>query len=262
MNNSRVAETKRRPQRVLYADAEVLVCLFLMAVRPGLHWFDGLFRAGLQVDRCEANLMTTRFAAATVLIGIPVAATFPAIATAQHQGSKSPRRISDIVPSSLHSQQRQQWLSGRPDMLHESSWKPCVKIIPEYSDDSTYCDGQVRPVQPLIVVICGPAQVLSGLLSLPRLQSRLTACPAGRAHRWLFVSAMSIHVGAFRCRSAGRCPRGETTDSRSSASLFSIPATWHAERGSHSENRAPSIDCRRIMASRTSSRVPMMTNMR
>ena len=125
MNNSRVAETKRRPQRVLYADAEVLVCLFQMAVRPGLHWFDGLFRAGLQVDRCEANLMTPRFAAASVLIGIPVAATFPAmqagIATAQHQGSKSPRCTSDIVPASLHSPQRQRWLPDSPDMLRESS---------------------------------------------------------------------------------------------------------------------------------------------
>ena len=145
MNNSRVAETKRRPQRVLYADAEVLVCLFLMAVRPGLHWFDGLFLAGLQVDRCEANLMTPRFAAATVLIGIPVAATFPAIATAQRQGSKSPRRISDIVPASLHSPQRQRWLPDRPDMLRESSLKPCLGIIPEFPSDAIHAHAEVRP---------------------------------------------------------------------------------------------------------------------
>ena len=110
--------------------------------------------------------MTPRFVAATILMEIAVAsifrvATFPSAqmetGTAQHQGSKSLHRISDIVPAYLHSPQRQRWLPGTWDMLRESSWKPCVKIIPEYSDDAIYCDAEVPPMQPGIIAICAHA---------------------------------------------------------------------------------------------------------
>ena len=42
-------------------------------------------------------------------------------------------------------------------MLRESSWKPCVKIIPEYQDNSIYCDAERPPVQLVIVVNCSLA---------------------------------------------------------------------------------------------------------
>ena len=128
MNNWKEAEPRYHQQRVPYADAAVPICLFLVAVR--LRSFVGLFRAELQVDRCEAIPMMPRFAAPTFLMGMSVAstflaATFPAvqseIGTAQLLGSKSLRHISDIVPAYLHSPQRQQSLSGRRDMLRVSS---------------------------------------------------------------------------------------------------------------------------------------------
>ena len=117
MNNWRAADPRDHQQRVPYADAAVRLCLFLVTVRPRLRLrsHDGLFWAEIRIQCHEANLTTPHF----------VTATFPAmqagIATAQRQVSKSPRRISDIVPASLHAPQRQRWLPDRRDMLLESS---------------------------------------------------------------------------------------------------------------------------------------------
>lgn len=172
MHNWKVAEPRRRRQQVPSADAAVLIGLLLVAVRPRLRALVWLFWAELRVDRCETNLTTPRCGAATCLVGMSrasifLAATFlavqAALVTPQHQGSKSRHRISDSVPSYLHSPQRRRWLPGRRDMLRESSWRPCVKIIPEYQDNSIYCDAEWPPVQPGIVLNCGSRRYVGGL---------------------------------------------------------------------------------------------------
>ena len=138
MNSSKLAVTRCRRRQALSGDAAVLICLFVSGVRPGLLRIVGLFGVEIRIDRREANLMVPGCVAVTCQMRMPAAATFLAaaeIAMAQYQGSESRHRTLDIVPSCLHSQQRQQWLPGRRDMLRESSWKACVTMIPEYSDD-------------------------------------------------------------------------------------------------------------------------------
>ena len=125
MNNWRVADSRRRHQWAPDADAAVPICLFLVAVRPGLRWFVELFRAVPPVDRAAANSMPMRCLVATFLVGMPAASTFPEvqeeIGMPQHLGSKSRHYISDNVPACLHAPQRRQWPLGKSDTLLESS---------------------------------------------------------------------------------------------------------------------------------------------